>query len=63
MPASFPSLLLPVPDLDEAWGSWGVNKSFLASDFLHLYTVSTYGDILYQSLGRCDVTSEETKDI
>lgn len=37
MPASFPSLLLSVPGLDEAWGSWGANKSFLASGCASLY--------------------------
>lgn len=36
MHASFLFLLLSVPDLDEAWGIWGV-KSFLASDFAFLH--------------------------
>lgn len=46
MPASFPSLLLSVPALNKARGSWGVNKSFLVSDFASLHNLHIWGYIV-----------------
>jgi len=46
MPASFLSLLLSVPGLGGAWGSWGVNQSFSASDFASLRYLHVWGYIV-----------------